>query len=211
MSREDALSYLALGDSYTVGEGVDGGERWTSQLIRLLREDGISVAFPRTIAVTGWTCDELAQGMREAMPPLSPEYDLVSLLIGVNDQYREYPLEDYEGRFTALLDRAVDLARGRAERVFVLSIPDWGVTPFAAALETPRDPAQIAFELDQYNAAAERVCAERGVAFVDHSDISRALCSEPANLAADQLHPGAAVYLAWAGLARPAVKALLSA
>lgn len=211
MNHEDALSYLALGDSYTIGEGVKGGERWTSQLIKLLREDDISVAFPRTIAVTGWTCDELAEGMRVSMPPLADEYDLVSLLIGVNDQYREYPLEDYAARFTALLERAIELAKGRADRVFVLSIPDWGVTPFAAALDPARDPAQIAIELDQYNAIAEKICDERGVAFVDNSDISREMCFHAENLAEDLLHPGAAVYVAWAERAYPVVKRLLQA
>ena len=209
MSREDALSYLALGDSYTIGEGVRSEERWTSFLIKQLRENNLSVAFPRTIAVTGWTCDELAEGMRKSMPPLTNDYDLVSLLIGVNDQYREYPLNDYATRFEALLDRAIELAKGRADRVFVLSIPDWGVTPYAAALEPARDLAQTAIELDQYNAAAERICEARGVAFVDHSDISRELCAIPGNLAEDQLHPGPSVYQAWVQRAAPVVERLL--
>ena len=211
MSREDARSYLALGDSYTIGEGVEGGERWTSQLVMRLRALDVSVAFPRTVATTGWTCEELEQAMDSARPPLEPGYDMVSLLIGVNDQYRQYDPAAYPGRFARLLERAIALADGYADRVLVLSIPDWGVTPFAAALEPPRDPAQIATELDQYNATAAGLAAEHGAHFVDCSDLSRAMCADPANLAADALHPGAPVYTAWADRALPAALKIVGA
>lgn len=209
MSREDALSYLALGDSYTIGEGVTGGETWPSQLVMLLRERNVSIAFPRVIATTGWTCDELSAAMDHAKPPLDSEYDLVSLLIGVNDQYRFYDRDSYAGRFGRLLDRAIALAGGRPGRVFVLSIPDWGVTPYAADLQPPRDPAVIAAELDFYNATAERICAEKSVAFVDNSAISRELGHE--HVVADGLHPDAHVYKAWAENALPVVTRLLGA
>lgn len=211
MSREDARSYLALGDSYSIGEGVEGGERWTSQLVMRLRALDVSVAFPRTVATTGWTCEELEQAMDSARPPLEPGYDMVSLLIGVNDQYRQYDPAAYPGRFARLLERAIALADGHADRVLVLSIPDWGVTPFAAALEPRRDPAQIATELDQYNATAAGLAAEHGAHFVDCSDLSRAMCADPANLAADALHPGAPVYTAWADRALPAALKIVCA
>lgn len=211
MNHEDALSYLALGDSYTVGEGVKSGETWTTQMILRLRERGVSVAFPRVIATTGWTCEELSAAMDRAVPPLEPVYDLVSLLIGVNDQYRQYDRESYRGRFRNLLERAIELAQGRADRVMVLSIPDWSVTPFAHELEPSRDLAADAAELDYYNGVAAQECEALGVAFVDHTNISRELCAEPANLAADQLHPGAAIYRAWAELAAPVAERILSA
>ena len=210
MSFENALSYLALGDSYTVGEGVTGGETWTSRMILRLRDQGISISFPRVIATTGWTCDELSAAMDTAMPPLEPTYDLVSLLIGVNDQYRSYPRDEYVERFSGLLDRAISLAQGRADRVLVLSIPDWSVTPFASALEPARDLHAIAEDIDIYNATAQRICESRGVAFVDHSHISRELSALPQNLTSDQLHPGSAVYDAWAELAAPVAARLLS-
>jgi lysophospholipase L1-like esterase len=186
------LRYLALGDSYTIGEGVAVGERWPVLLAERLRADGIPVAPPRIIATTGWTTDELSAAM-DAAEPLG-EWDLVSLLIGVNNQYRGRPVADFEAEFGALLERAVKLARGRADRVIVLAIPDWGVTPFAEG----RDRAAIARELDAYNAAKRTICARRGVAFVDIAPVSRRLGADPASLAADGLHPGAALYRHWA-------------
>ena len=142
------LRYLALGDSYTIGEGVEAEGRWPLQLAACLREAGIAIDDPRIIATTGWTTDELAAAM-DAAEPLG-EWDFVSLLIGVNNQYRGRSVDDYAGEFDRLLHRALALVGGRADRVLVLSIPDWGVTPFAR--ESGRDLRQIADELDAYNA-----------------------------------------------------------
>ena len=125
------MSYLALGDSYTIGEGVPDADRWPVQLATALRAEGIDLADPRIIATTGWTTDELASAIDVAEPV--GRYDFVSLLIGVNNQYRGRSVAEYRGEFTALLKRAIGFAGGRPERVLVLSIPDWGVTPFAAA------------------------------------------------------------------------------
>jgi lysophospholipase L1-like esterase len=125
----------------------------------------------------------------------------------VNNQYRGREVDDYAREFSALLERAIDFAGGRADRVFVLAIPDWGVTPFAA--RSGRDTAAIARELDAYNAAAARICRERGVAFVDIAAVSRARGAEPAMLADDGLHPSAAMYAEWARLARLVVRDLL--
>ena len=202
MSR---LSYLALGDSYTIGEGVDAAGRWPMQLAKALREAGIAIANPRIIATTGWTTDELSAAM-DAAEPLG-EWDFVSLLIGVNNQYRGRDVDDYLGEFARLLQRAIALAGDRAGRVLVLSIPDWGVTPFALA--SGRDVQEIADALDAYNAAACELCAAHGVAFVDITAISRDDGGATVMLADDGLHPSAAQYSRWADAALPVAIALL--
>ena len=200
-----ALSYLALGDSYTIGEGVDEAVRWPMQLAQGLRDAGVAITDPRIIATTGWTTDELSAAM-DAAEPLG-EWDFVSLLIGVNNQYRGRDVDDYVGEFARLLQRAAALAGGRANRVLVLSIPDWGVTPFAFA--SGRDRHAIADDLDAYNAAAGELCEAHGVAFVDITGISRDGGGEPAMLADDGLHPSEAQYARWAEAALPVAARLL--
>lgn len=187
------LPYLALGDSYTIGEGVEPAGRWPMQLAAALRDIGVDVDDPTIIATTGWTTDELEAGI-DADAPQGP-FELVSLLIGVNDQYRGRSVDEYRPRFTALLQRALAFAADRAPRVLVLSIPDWGVTPYAVA--SGRDRVQIGQELDAYNAAAAAICAEHDVAFVDITDLSRQLGGESVMLAEDGLHPSAAMYTLW--------------
>ncbi|SKC67969.1 SGNH/GDSL hydrolase family protein [Pseudoxanthomonas indica] len=199
------LRYLALGDSYTIGEAVAEEGRWPMQLARLLRSEGIALADPRIIATTGWTTDELDAAI-QAQEPLG-DHDFVSLLIGVNNQYRGRSVEEYQAQFSALLWRAIGFAGNRPDRVLVLSIPDWGVTPFAAAEQ--RDASLIASELDAYNAAAWQACAARGVGFVDITGLSR---GNPAAswLADDGLHPSALQYTAWAHAALPLARRLLA-
>ena len=187
------LPYLALGDSYTIGEGVEPAGRWPIQLAAALRDIGVAVDDPTIIATTGWTTDELEAGI-DADAPQGP-FELVSLLIGVNDQYRGRSVDEYRPRFTALLQRALAFAGDRAPRVLVLSIPDWGVTPYAMA--SGRDRVQIGQELDGYNAAAAAICAEHDVAFVDITDLSRQVGGESVMLAEDGLHPSAAMYTLW--------------
>ncbi|HRN62554.1 MAG TPA: SGNH/GDSL hydrolase family protein [Luteimonas sp.] len=200
------LRYLALGDSYTIGEGVAEDGRWPLQLARALREDGIALADPRIIATTGWTTDELSAAI-DAAEPLGA-FDFVSLLVGVNNQYRGRAVDEYRDQFDALLARATGFTAGRPDRVLVLSIPDWGVTPFA--LESGRDRDQIAAELDAYNLAARHACATRGIAFVDITPASRALGGARRMLAEDGLHPSAAMYAEWTRLALPVARRLLS-
>ncbi len=206
----DTMSYLALGDSYTIGEGVEDAGRWPAQLAARLRDAGITIGEPRIIATTGWTTDELAAAM-DAAEPLG-DWDFVSLLIGVNNQYRGRSVDEYVGEFHRLLRRAITLAGGRAQRVLVLSIPDWGVTPFAHA--SGRDRRAIADDLDAYNAAARELCIAEGVAFVDITGISRleaARTGEAADmLAEDGLHPSAAQYTRWAEAALPVAQRLLA-
>lgn len=190
-----ALRYLALGDSYTIGESVDPAERWPVQLAALLRGRGIPVAEPEIIATTGWTTDELAAAIA-ARPPQGP-YDLVSLLIGVNNQYRGRPLEEYREQFSALLHTALGMAGGQPARVLVLSIPDWGVTPFAA----DRDRARIAQEIDRFNAANREMTTALGAHYCDITPVSRSAATDPALTASDGLHPSGDLYRHWAALA----------
>lgn len=199
------LRYLALGDSYTIGEAVPESERWPVQLAQRLRADGIALGMPRIIAKTGWTTDELSAAM-DAAEPLG-EWDLVSLLIGVNNQYRGRDPEDFRGEFRSLLDRAIRLAQDRADRVLVLTIPDWGVTPFGA--QSGRDRSEIARQLDAYNAVAREESARRGVACVDIAAVSRRHGAEW--VAADGLHPSGGLYTEWASLAHPVARRLLEA
>lgn len=200
------MDYLALGDSYTIGEGVAAEGRWPVQLANALRQDGVDLAEPRIIAATGWTTDELASTM-DAEEPLG-RWDFVSLAIGVNNQYRGRSAGDYRVEFHELLRRAIRLAGDRGDRVLVLSIPDWGVTPFAIA--QGRDTTRIAAELDAYNAAAAELCAQHGVAFVDITPASRDRGGEVAMLADDGLHPSAAMYAAWTRCALPVARDLLA-
>lgn len=196
------LSYLALGDSYTIGEGVEATGRWPAQLAARLRNEGVPLAEPQILATTGWTTDELAAAMDGER--FDPPYALVSLLIGVNNQYRERSAEAYRGEFVALLERAISLAGERSSRVLVLSIPDWGVTPFAR--DSGRDCAKIGAELDSYNAIARDETLHHGAHWVDITGLSR---QHPALLADDGLHPSAAQYTLWAEATVPAARQAL--
>lgn len=197
--------FLALGDSYTIGEGVPEAGRWPVQLAALLHARGIALDAPRIIATTGWTTDELDAGI-DAAAPQGP-FDFVSLLIGVNNQYRGRPLDEYRVQFQALLQRAIGFAGGRPGRVLVLSFPDWGATPFGAG--SGRDLATIEIETDEFNAAAEVISTQQDVAFVDITDISRDQGDNPAMIAEDGLHPSARMYALWSARALPVAAHLL--
>ena len=198
------IRYLALGDSYTIGEGVADSERWPMQLASSLRRDGFDLANPQIIAQTGWTTDELSAAM-DAAEPLG-QWDFVSLLIGVNNQYRGRDLASFEGEFERLLQRALSLAGGQPNRLLVLTIPDWGVTPFAKG----RDRNEIGRQLDDYNRALSAIAARHEVRVVDIAAVSRARGAEPAMLASDGLHPSGKLYALWAEQAAPVVRELLS-
>jgi lysophospholipase L1-like esterase len=191
-----AAEYLALGDSYTIGEGVEDDARWPVQLAAELRARGIAIAHPHLIARSGWSTDELDAAIDEELAhgQLQGTYGLVSLPIGVNNQYRGRSAEDFGNEFSYLLSRAIAFAAGDPAHVLVVSIPDWGGTPYARAAN--RDPGQVAREIDAFNAEARRACETRGVAFVDITDLSR----DPAHadwLVADGLHPSAPMYRLW--------------
>jgi lysophospholipase L1-like esterase len=192
--------YLALGDSYTIGEGVPEAERWPVQLVAALGTAGVPVTAPEIIARTGWTTDELDAAIT-ARAPQGP-YALVTLLVGVNNQYRGRSVDEYRTQFRALLQRAIGFAGGDPARVIVVSIPDWGVTPF----NTRRDPATVAAQIDAYNAVNKAESAAAQVAWVDVTDLTRA---QPAAVVADGLHPSAAMYAQWAARVLPLAQAAL--
>ncbi len=198
----EQLRFLALGDSYTIGESVPAEQRWPVQLAARLRAAGLPVEEPVIVARTGWTTTELQAGMAQA--GLQGSYDLVSLLIGVNNQYRGYPIAAYRQEFRQLLAQAIDLAGGDPRRVIVLSIPDWGVTPFAQG----RDAESIATEIDAFNAINREETLDAGAAYVDVTPVSRQAVSQPSLIAGDGLHPSGEMYAAWVELALPSVLAM---
>ena len=196
-------NYLALGDSYTIGEQVSPAESFPFQTVELLRRKGIPVAQPRIIATTGWTTDELLGAMDEAR--ITDTYALVTLLIGVNNQYRNRAVANYEKEFTELLRRAVVHAGGKAKRVVVLSIPDWGVTPFAH----DRNREKIHAEIDAYNAAAQKIVAATGAYWLNITDSTREHGANSDWLAPDGLHPGGKEYGVWAVRLAPVAARIL--
>jgi len=198
------IRILALGDSYTIGEGVAEADRWPERLATALRSRGSSVRAPKIIARTGWTTDELSAGIDEARP--DSNYDLVTLLIGVNNQYRSRSDEEYRVHFRALLGRAVAFARGKASHVVVVSIPDWGVTPFANG----RDRDAIARAIDRFNAINREEATRAGVRYADITPLSRRAGSDPSLVAADGLHPSARMYATWIDVLLPIVLQALS-
>ncbi|GMV30200.1 MAG: hypothetical protein AMXMBFR59_23250 [Rhodanobacteraceae bacterium] len=202
----DGLRYLALGDSYTIGEGVAADQRWPQQLVARLRADGVAIEDPLIVATTGWTTDELSSGMDAAT--LVPPYDLVSLSIGVNNQYRGRDTANYRREFAALLQRAIALAGLRTERVVVVSIPDWGVTRFGLA--SGRNTAEITRELDAFNAINREEAQRRQVAWADVSAISRRAGADTPQLADDGLHPSGLQYSAWLEPILPLARQALS-
>ena len=194
---------LALGDSYTIGEAVEPDERWPVRLAAMLTARGIGTAPPTIVARTGWTTDELSAGIAAA--GLAGPYDLVTLLIGVNDQYRGRDVEEFRRNFRILLSRSATFAGERAARVIAVSIPDWGATPFAH----DRDRHRIAEEIDEYNSVVLEEAARRGARSVDVTAVSRRAASEPGLVATDGLHPSGAMYAEWARLVLPLAAAAL--
>lgn len=193
--RNKSLSYLALGDSYTIGEGVEEHDRYPNQLVSQLNQSGaVHFAAPQIIAKTGWTIDELQAGI-EAATLKSDGYDLVTLLIGVNNQYRGRSVNDFEKEFEAMLLQAIGFARGKNDHVIVVSIPDWGVTPFA--LQRASDPEKVAAEIDAYNLAKASICKKHGVEFVEIMEDYRKIGAKPEMVVEDQLHPSGMVYARW--------------
>ena len=198
--------FLALGDSYTIGEGVDADGRWPDQLAAALRKAGSAIAAPEIVARTGWTTDELSAEMDKHV--FHPPYDLVTLLIGVNNQYRGRDVDNYRAEFRALLQRAIALAGQRPQHVVVVSIPDWGVTRFGQ--HSGRDTRQIARELDLYNAANADIAASLQVRYADVTAASRAGGDRADMLVGDGLHPSAGMYRRWVEAIEPQARAALS-
>ena len=204
-SSSNSSRFLALGDSYTIGEGVAEEGRWPMQLARKLRADGIAIDDPLIVATTGWTTDELSAAMDLAT--FEPPYALVTLLIGVNNQYRGRELANYRDEFAALLARAIALAGARSDRVVVVSIPDWGVTRFAR--ESGRDTKEIAAAIDAFNMTTHAISIANDVAFVDVTAASRQAGDDETMLTDDGLHPSALQYERWTERILPVAKRAL--
>jgi lysophospholipase L1-like esterase len=191
------VRYLALGDSYTIGASVAPAERWPVQLAAQLRANGLIVAEPLVIARTGWTTDELMAGIERQQP--QGLFDLVSLLIGVNDQYRGRSGDEYRRQLRQLLHTAIAYAGGHAAHVIVLSIPDWSVTPFAAGQQR----AAIAAAIDDFNTINRQETAQAGAHYVDVTPVSRQALQDASLLATDGLHPSGKMYTQWVELVLP--------
>lgn len=182
---------LCLGDSYTIGEGVLPNENFPTQTVQLLNRSGHHFNEPEIIAQTGWTTDELRTAIQKRH--LRNGYDFVTLLIGVNNQYRGKSVEDYRPEFESLLKQAIKFANHRPDHVIVLSIPDWGVTPFAA----DRDRRNIAKRIDDYNNVNREIALSQWVNYIDITPGTRAAATDLTLLALDSLHPSAKEYAKW--------------
>lgn len=185
-------NYLALGDSYTIGEAVLLQQSFPYQVVQLLRKAGHNFQAPEIIAKTGWTTDELAAAMNGYQ--FLPKYDFATLLVGVNNQYRGRDLIEYKEQFEDLLKKALQLAGGNREHLVVVSIPDYGVTPFAK----DSDREKIAKEVDFFNGVSRALSAQYKVPFIDITPGSREAATTPELVASDGLHPSAAAYAVWA-------------
>jgi lysophospholipase L1-like esterase len=189
---ENKRTFLALGDSYTIGEAVSESERWPVQFVNRMNAEGKSFEMPEIIAKTGWTTDELQQAIEAAKP--SGPFDMVSLLIGVNNQYRGNSQEVYKKEFTELVEKALVFSGSNPKHVVIVSIPDWGVTPFAEG----RDRVKIAQEIDQFNSINREVAQSFGITYVDITSHSRKAEKEMDLVASDKLHPSGKMYTYWA-------------
>lgn len=187
------VRFLALGDSYTIGQGVDEKDRWPVQLVKELERQGAEIEKLTLIARTGWTTRDLINGIKSESPDST--YNLVSLLIGVNNQYQGVNIDVYPDEFRSLLETALALCGGRKEGVFVLSIPDYGYTPYGSW-----NQETISVEIDHYNQMNRQIATEIGIAYFDITPISREVVSKPYYLATDELHPSGEMYERWIDL-----------
>ena len=185
-------SYLALGDSYTIGEQVLLSESFPYQTVQLLRQQNLSFFAPEIIAKNEWTTDDLQSEIDKTL--FLKKYDFVSLLIGVNNQYREKNLDEFKIQFTQLLQKAISLSSNNFQNVFVLSIPDWSTMPFAK----DRDIKKIAEEIDVYNDSCKNITQKFGCTFIEITESQRTDSKDPIMIAADGLHPSALEYSKWA-------------
>ena len=193
ISKTERVTFLALGDSYTIGESVPEHECWPVQLVKLLQAKGYTIEAPRIIATTGWRTDDLKGAIEKAN--LKNEYGLVSLLIGVNNQYQGKTVESYKPEFEELLKKAIELAGGRKDRVFVVSIPDYGFTPFGE----PKREA-ISKAIDEFNQVNREITLRHGIRYYYITDLTRKGLENPGLVAADKLHPSGVMYAQWAEL-----------
>lgn len=186
------ITYLALGDSYTIGESVPLHESYPYLTAQLIRKQKMMIHAPEIIAQTGWTSTELAEQILKT--ELNLHYDIVSLLIGVNNQYRQLSLENFKNDFEYLLKKAIHLTGGKSDSVIALSIPDWGCTPYAAE----KNGTEIGIEIDAYNHVCQQLSIKYKTNFIEITEETRAASKNPAALASDQLHYSGITHLNWA-------------
>jgi lysophospholipase L1-like esterase len=194
-------SYLALGDSYTIGEAVAQSSCFPYQLAAALNSEGIKVGSPKIIAKTGWTTNELQDAIKAEA--LNSKFDIVTLLIGVNNQYRGNSIDTYRTEFKELLQTAINFAGGNKARVFVVSIPDWGATPFGK--QSGRGVQAIAKEIDAFNAVNKEETLKAGISYSDITPGSRNAATDNSLVASDGLHPSGLMYRDWVTLLAPSV------
>jgi lysophospholipase L1-like esterase len=197
-------NYLALGDSYTIGQSVPATDRFPAQTMYILSQDSVRFNAPEYIAQTGWTTGNLISTLN-ATPASKTTYDFVSLLIGVNNQYQGRSQAEYRIEFTQLLNNAIQYAGNREKRVAVLSIPDWSATPFANG----RDKALIALQIDSFNSINKKIALAKGVHYIDITPSSRMAATDLSLVAADGLHPSGKEYAKWAALLAAVIKSAL--
>lgn len=191
ISEDMNYSYLALGDSYTIGEGVPLNESWPVQLTERLKERGYKVAPPKIIARTGWTTRNLINNIESDLN-VQRRFDLVSILIGVNNQYQGKPASEFEVELEEIFRKAINHSKTREQGVFALSIPDYGVTPFGA-----RNADTIAVQIDRFNEIVRRVAEQYNVDFYNITPVSREALVNKSLIASDSLHPSGEMYNAW--------------
>lgn len=196
-------TYLALGDSYTIGQGVPAQDRFPAQLVSTLRQQGIAIEQPVYIATTGWTTGVLLSALAQQKP--ATDYDIVTLLIGVNDQYQGVDTTTYAQRFSQLLDAAIRYANNRRNRVFVLSIPDYSATPFVGR----NDKERVSREIDVFNSINKRITNQNLITYINITPSTREAASNPGLIAGDGLHPSGQEYKKWVAMLSPLVKAAL--
>lgn len=194
-------TYLALGDSYTIGEGVDPEQSFPYQLVSRLNESGVKTLKPEIVAVTGWTTRDLLRGIAEKK--ISRKYDFVSLQIGVNNQYSKLSPVIYRKEFKELLSLAIDYSLGGRSTVYVISIPDWSVTPLG---RSRKDYNLLPLEIDKFNAINKEESLKENVHYIDITPASRFALTDPSLIAADSLHPSGKMYTEWVKLLYPLVK-----
>lgn len=192
LSTDTGFTYLALGDSYTIGQSVPESDRYPEQAVKILRDNGITMADPVIVARTGWTTDELNSGIQEAN--VQGTFDVVTLLIGVNDQYRGRAVEFYKPAFTLLLEQAIAFAGGHSDRVIVLSIPDWSAVPYAEG----RDKEEISSQINTYNAANRKIAKKMKVHYLDITPGTLKAANDPGLVASDGLHYSGREMAVWA-------------
>lgn len=202
-STDSAKTYLALGDSYTIGQSVTIADRFPAQTTALLKSSGIKMADPKYIATSGWRTDDLYAAILNQVP--SGQYDIVSLLIGVNDQYQRRDTTGYRDRFRQILLKSISLAANKRNHVFVLSIPDYSVTPFAATADT----AFIRMQIDQFNRINREVTSLESCNYLDITASTREAAYDLSLIASDGLHPSGKEYGKWAGWLAPMMRTVL--